>query len=146
MSRRTKTLLPIHEDLLKPKVCDVRDKMISAKERQALYYDKHAKDLIELKPRDIVRIQPSQYNKEGQKGVVIHLMARRSYEVRTNTHGVLRQSRRHLILTKEHPPHTPNRLDQLPNNNNDNDIVAPNMPNNIVVPEMTITMIPYSRR
>ena len=57
--RRTKTLLPTSNHLLKPKIPkEVEDKLTLKKAKQAMYYDRGTKELEELLPGDLVRIQP----------------------------------------------------------------------------------------
>ena len=55
--RRTKTLLPTSNQLLKPKIPkDVDDKLRLKKSKQAMYYNRSAKELEGLYPGDLVRI------------------------------------------------------------------------------------------
>ena len=59
--RQTKTLLPTSNHLLKPKIPkEVEDKLTLKKAKQAMYYDRGTKELEELLPGDLVRIQPQQ--------------------------------------------------------------------------------------
>ena len=58
-SRRTKTLLPTSNQLLKPKIPgDVNQKMKLQKAKQSMHHNRGAKELEELRPGDVVRIQP----------------------------------------------------------------------------------------
>ena len=58
--RRTKTPLPTSNQLLKPKLLEeVSQKLKLQKAKESLYYNKGAKELEELRPGDIVRLQPS---------------------------------------------------------------------------------------
>ena len=58
--RRTKTRLPTSNQLLKPKLPEeVSQKLKLQKAKESLYYKKGAKELEELRPGDIVRLQPS---------------------------------------------------------------------------------------
>ena len=65
MSRKAKTLLPMKEALLEPrlnhKACQERKQM---KERQSHYYNMNAKDLPPLSAGDVVRVQPE---RKGQQ-------------------------------------------------------------------------------
>lgn len=59
MGRRTKTLLPMSENLLRPGVTHSQyEKFKDTQLRQAQYYDPSAKDLTELHREDKVRVQP----------------------------------------------------------------------------------------
>ena len=95
--RRTKTLLPTSNQLLKPQIPkDVEDKLRTKKAKQAMYYDRGAQELEELNPGDLVRIQPQQSKlrkrKDWKLARVEGKVDIRSYQVRT---------RRHLRRTRE---------------------------------------------
>ena len=58
--RRTKTRLPMSIQLLKPKLPEeVSQKLKLQKAKESLYYNKGAKELEDLHPEDIVRLQAS---------------------------------------------------------------------------------------
>ena len=66
--RRTKTLLPTSNQLLKPKIpTNIEDKARLRKAKQTWYYNRGVTQLEELNPGDTVRIQPqkSQFKKKG---------------------------------------------------------------------------------
>ena len=57
-SRRTRTLLPMSTKLLKPDHHPVdKDKLISAQDKQASYYNKISRPLPEIQPGDVVRLK-----------------------------------------------------------------------------------------
>ncbi|CAI5678464.1 unnamed protein product [Oreochromis niloticus] len=58
LSRRTRTLLPIGDRLLQPKVTDNKVALMKNRERQTKYYNRMAKDMDTLNPGDLVRVQP----------------------------------------------------------------------------------------
>lgn len=59
MSRRTRTLLPAGETLLKPKLAEsVQEERNKVKRKQAFYYTRNAKNLLPLEKGDTVRLQP----------------------------------------------------------------------------------------
>ena len=99
--RRTKTLLPTSNQLLKPRVPDeVDQKLKLQKAKQGLYYNRNAKELEPLRPGDIVRLHP-QRSKFGKKqewaqARVEEKVDIRSYQVRTEDGRVYRRNRRHL--------------------------------------------------
>jgi len=99
MSRRTKTLLPTKATLLKPEVVDTkhtRRDMKHNQSKQALYFNKRAKDLTVLQEGDTVRLQPFKLgDKSWQQGTVTKRLDERSYEVETPT-GTVRRNRVHL--------------------------------------------------
>jgi len=104
--RRTKTLLPTSNHLLKPKIPkEVEDKLTLKKAKQAMYYDRGAKELEELLPGDLVRIQPQpsklRKRKEWTLARVEGKVDIRSYQVRTEDGRVYRRNRRHLRRTRE---------------------------------------------
>ena len=104
MNRRTKTLMPLKETLLKPRgTKDHIEKMKKEKDRQAGYYNRTAKDLQELQPGDIVRVKPTQArDKEWKKGTIVTKEGQRSYTVQTRD-GTYRRNRSHLKNTREEP-------------------------------------------
>ena len=118
MSRRTRTLLPARETLLKPQLAEsVQEERNKIKMKQAFYYNKNAKDLPPLGRGDTVRLQPLKNAKEPwKKATVQEEVNNRSYSVLTEDGSILRRNRRHLKATKEHPiqPQT----DQMPEKSN----------------------------
>ena len=104
-SRRTKTLLPTSNQLLKPKIPeDVNQKMKLQKAKQSMHYNRGAKELEELRPGDVVRIQPQKTQfgkKEWTQARVEGKVDIRSYQVRTEDGRAYRRNRRHLRRTQE---------------------------------------------
>lgn len=99
--RRTKTLLPTSTELLKPNIPNnVTDKLKAQKAKQSFYYNRGAKELQELHPGDVVRLEPSK-GKAWTKAEVEKQADIRSYEVRTEDGRVFRRNRRQLRLSKE---------------------------------------------
>ena len=99
MGRRTRTLLPTTETLLKPD--GIPGKMLlglakTTQQRQAKYYNQHARDLPLLEEGDRVRLQPFQRNRPWQSGTVVKRLDERSYEVETESGSVLRRNRVYL--------------------------------------------------
>jgi len=109
MGRRTQTLLPTSNVLLRPQVMDpekVQARLMEYKMKQKQYYDQGARELPPLKPGDVIRMQ----TKQGWlPGVVIDNDPRpRSHIVEIpETGGIYRRNRRHLLKTAENPPMTP---------------------------------------
>ena len=108
MGRRTKTLLPTSSKLLEPKIIKtkvVRLKLQEDKQRQKLYYDKHAKQLTDLQPGQSVRVQ---IGKQWKPAVITSISSEpRSYNIQTPDGQNYRRNRRHLM------PSTPTRSEQL---------------------------------
>ena len=98
-SRRTKSLLPMSAELLKPKMADegvTRLKLHLRQQQQARYYNSGARDLPPLEEGDSVKIKPWKLGgKEWQLGSVRKRLDERSYEVQTPC-GILRRNRIHL--------------------------------------------------
>ena len=66
--RRTTTLLPTSDKLLKPKTeRHTQKKLEGRRNREKCYYDRGAKNLKELKPGDVVRIKMQDKHKEWVK-------------------------------------------------------------------------------
>ena len=72
MSRRTRTLLPARETLLKPQLAEsVQEERNQIKMKQAFYYNRNAKDLPPLERGDTVRLQPLNNAKEPWKKATV---------------------------------------------------------------------------
>ena len=108
MSRRTRTLLPTSEKLLKPKLAEnVQEGKWKTRTKQAFYYNRNARDLPPLKTGDSVRIQPTSNPKATwKKATVQEQVNMRSYKVLTEDGSALRRNRRHLKATTKES-HTP---------------------------------------
>ena len=103
--RRTNTLLPTSNQLLKPKIpTNIEDKARLRKAKQTWYYNRGVTELEELNPGDTVRIQPqkSQFKKKDwTRATVEGKVNIRSYQVRTEDGRAYRRNRRHLRRTQE---------------------------------------------
>ena len=96
MSRRTRTRLPTTSILLSPEVPDVHGRIRRAKERQGFYYNRHAKNLPQIKPGQNVRMQlPNEVR--WSVGICRKRLDNRSYLVEVNGR-VYRRNRRHLRM------------------------------------------------
>jgi hypothetical protein len=99
MSRRTKTILPVTEELLVPRVVSpekVQDPLQHYKHLQKKAYDKKSQNLPALKKGDVVRIQ----EEKGflKKGIVVQeTNYPRSYQVKTSS-GIFPRNRRHAFV------------------------------------------------
>ena len=106
MSRRARTLLPIDETLLQPKLNQETGKeRIQMKEKQKKYYNRNAKDLPPLLTGDVVRIEPEAKGQQWGKAKVIsqNEYRPRSYKVETEAGQILDRNRRHLKATPPSP-------------------------------------------
>ncbi|KAL6455331.1 hypothetical protein MHYP_G00362250 [Metynnis hypsauchen] len=95
-SRRTRTLLPITDNLLKPEIQQNTQGLRNNQHRQIKYYNRTAKDLQSLKQGDRVRVQPFEPQTVWKPATVIRPVDHRSYEIKLENGGVLRWNRRHL--------------------------------------------------
>lgn len=102
LGRRTRTMLPTAQSLLKPTApIDIRRQLKIQQSKQAHYYDKHARDLEALEEGDTVRLQPFVNRRSvWKKGQVIRRLDERSYDVECGS-KVLRRNRVHLKKTGE---------------------------------------------
>ena len=95
MNRRTRSLLPMPAELLKPCVVDedlACTKLHLRQQQQPRYYNRNACDLTSLEAGDSVRVKPWQIGrKEWNKGVVKRRLDERSYDVEL-PNGVLRSN------------------------------------------------------
>ena len=105
MNRRTKTLIPISTELLKPEVkseMKVQVHLENKQKQQKVYYDKRTSNLSKLEVGDSVRVQNRDKTWEPAK-FVAKTKFPRSFIVQTKG-GEYRRNRRHLIKTNENPP------------------------------------------
>ena len=103
MNRRTKTLLPVTSNLLKPEISVNRHRSLCvSQQRQKSYYDKHSKDLRSLEEGDVVRMKPI-HGQQWKKATVCKRLADRSYRVETSDGGTYTRNRVHLRKTTEQP-------------------------------------------
>ncbi|XP_062577795.1 uncharacterized protein K02A2.6-like [Saccostrea cucullata] len=66
--RRTKTLLPVSENMLKPRYADkVKEQLRCRKGRETHYYNKGAKEMSPLHEGDVVRVRPKGNEKSWKK-------------------------------------------------------------------------------
>lgn len=111
MNRRTKTLLPATENLLRPQVPDQEEQQRLLRKRQltqAHYYNRTAQDLPKLEIGDVVRMKPiSNYDRVWRKATVAQKVHDRSYVVETPEGGTYRRNRYHLRKTGESAPPRP---------------------------------------
>lgn len=97
MSRRTKTLLPMCENLLKPAVVDTDSAVRENQLRQARYYNRGAKPLRPLQNGERVRVQSQVAGHTyWAPASVVRQDRNRSYAVKMENGTVLRRNRRHL--------------------------------------------------
>ena len=111
MSRRTKTLIPRKETLLKPQVPDPEEQQRLLRQRQltqAQYYNRTAKDLPKLEIGDVVRMKPiKNHERIWRKATVTQKVDDRSYVDATPDRGTYRRNRYHLRKTGEAAPPKP---------------------------------------
>ena len=103
MNRRTKTLLPVTSNLLKPEISVNRHRSLCvSQQQQKSYYDKHSKDLRSLEEGDVVRMKPF-HGQQWKKATLCKRLADRSYRVETSDGGAYARNRVHLRKTTEQP-------------------------------------------
>ena len=105
LSRRTRTLLPMAGSLLLLRAGNTtqqRKQIALAKQNQAKHFNKSTKNLPPILEGDHIRLKPLiKGQKEWQKGTLLTCLDERSYEVETDTGGIIRRNRIHLRPTKE---------------------------------------------
>ncbi|XP_033095260.1 uncharacterized protein K02A2.6-like [Anneissia japonica] len=102
MSRRTRSQLPITEQLLKPQiVTNFIDNIVTKRKKAKFYYDQKCKDLPDLNIGETVRIQPDQQHSEWRKSKCLQKVGPRSYLVETNDGRKYRRNRKFLRAEKE---------------------------------------------
>jgi len=66
--RRTRTLIPMTSELLKPKIVEnIQGKLLKRKQIQAKHYNISAKELPPLSTGEIVRVKPTDRSGNGSK-------------------------------------------------------------------------------
>ena len=103
MGRRTRTLLPTSEKLLKPKLpSHVKESLTKKRMNEAHYYNRVAKPLPELKQGDVVRnmTEPNNPQNTWRKRICNKRVGARSYEVECEG-KVYRRNRKHLAASTE---------------------------------------------
>jgi hypothetical protein len=103
-SRHTRTTLPTSESVLKPKIVkNVSENLRKIRLQKKAYFDKTAKELPKLKPRDVIRVEMD--GKFEKKGEVIQAANRpRGYIVEVEGQR-LERNRKHLRSVKEPNQH-----------------------------------------
>lgn len=105
-SRRLKTLIPVKNSLLKPKVqplSNTRNKLRDRQNRQKVYFDKNSKELSNLAPGTIVKVKSFQSNQRYKwlDGEVLEKNnTPRSYKVKLQTGNIVNRNRKHMIVNK----------------------------------------------
>jgi hypothetical protein len=116
MSRHGRTLIPLNESLMAPKSISSEEmkKRIETKQlKQKIYYNKNSKNLQELKPKDIVFVQPRDLKRElWKKAVVQEKINNRRYKIRMNDKFYIR-NRVYLRLAGAKPMPDENDFDEL---------------------------------
>jgi hypothetical protein len=88
--------------LLQPKVIpDVHQNLQQRQNKQALYFNRGAKELQPLKDGDVVRVRPLPGQSKWFKAQVSSQEAPRSYQVRTEDGKLYRRNRSHLYKVPE---------------------------------------------
>jgi len=98
MSRHLRSGLPITVTMLQPFVNEgVREKLKQRQQQQKYRYDKQAKPLSNLQPKDVVRYQTGRTWKPAI--VISNHSSPRSYNIQTSQGTILRRNRYHLRLS-----------------------------------------------
>jgi hypothetical protein len=117
LSRRTKTLLPTTEALLKPQIHScVKEATRHKLTKQKNYFDQKSVPLKPLKKGDVVRMKPhTNGSKIWKKGVVLDKLDTRSYSIQVDG-NTIRRNRVDLKKSKEPAPshNVPNSQIQVP--------------------------------
>ena len=104
-NRRTRTLLPTHNNLLSPQVTLEKDipKIRESQQTSKGYYDKRSKDLKPLGKGDSVMIKPQMLGrKQWTRGTVLDNRGR-TYDIQTAGNQVIRRNRVHLRQVPPEP-------------------------------------------
>ena len=105
-NRRTRTLLPTCETLLKPKLSLESDiqKLHSNQKKQKKNFDRRAKDLPPLEEGDAVVMQPHTHGKKKWSRATVISGSGRSYNVEAEDGAIYRRNRVHLKKIADQAP------------------------------------------
>ena len=102
-NRRTRTILPMTEQLLKaPRANEAHSALSKSKPKQAKYYNIGAKDRLPLNIGQTVRVKLDDRS-DWQKGRIVNIRPFRSYDVQLES-GVVRRRTSHHIRRTDEPP------------------------------------------
>ena len=104
LGRRSKTLLPITKNLLRPEVTNHSQEFQNKLFSRSNHLDKYAsgRDLPPLQVGDNVRIQPiANGQRQWKEGTVMETLPNRSFIVASEDGSLLRRNRKHLRKTRE---------------------------------------------
>ena len=133
MGRQIRNTLPVHPQVLQPKVPDqsrVNTNDQESKDKNIRYYNRGTKELPELKPGDAVRIRTGVDDHWGEAARVLHKHdSPRSYVVQTSS-GQYRRNREHLQhVPQQHEPALPSaHVPDIPQQTATTSILAPTTP------------------
>ena len=103
LGRRTRTRLPIADKLLDTATSAAASSALStAKERQAAYYNRGAKERQPLSKGDTVRVKFDEKS-DWRKAEVANVLPHRSYEVRFDDGTIRRRTSKHVRFSSEPP-------------------------------------------
>ena len=100
--RMTRTMLPVHSNLLNPKDSAlIKQNQKLQDSRKAWYYNQHAHDLVHLAEGQTVRMRPLINNKgQWERGTILKQLDERSYEIESGS-NVFRRNRVDIRPTNE---------------------------------------------
>jgi hypothetical protein len=102
MGRRTRTRLPTNNRLLDtPLSTTASTALKAAKERQAFYYNRNAKDRTPLPVGQTVRVKYKIQDPEWRKAEVAEVLPHRSYNVRFDDGTIRRRTAKHVRFSTE---------------------------------------------
>lgn len=101
--RRTRTLLPTADVLLKTHNSDAASVSLKrAKEKQAFYYDRGSKPRMPFHLGQTVRFKFDD-SSDWRKGRIYNILPNRSYEIQTEDGSIRRRTSKHVRSTSEPP-------------------------------------------
>ena len=103
--RRTRTKLPVAYTLLRtPETDETRAALTTAKKRQAVYYNRHARERPRsaLHTGQTVRFKPDDSG-EWRKGAIKNVLPYRSYDIQLEDGTTRRRTSKHVRFTSEPP-------------------------------------------
>ena len=132
MSRRTQTMLPMAESLLRPKTEKrVPEKILQKRVQSKQYYDRVSRPLPDLSPGETVRVKVFVKNKFWSLGKIVRQVAPRSFLV--NVQGQIYRRNRSFIRTTSEQGLTHDLYDDTP---------VPNLPDQDPVRDVPSPVIP----
>jgi transposase InsO family protein len=137
--RRSRTLLPCSDKLLQtPYSSQARIALERAKDKQAVYYNRHAKRRPSMTVGQTVRYKHNSDPGGWRKGQIVEQLQHRSYNIRAEDGSVYRRTSKHIRPSAESPL-------VVCDDDGDDDLVETDLPTAPAAQSTTLNVTPAAR-